>query len=149
VLLKWLWSPQVPGCGRGPCRDIRICNMPGSGLRVRVRVCRPAHNKSTKWLLQLLSEELSCCCSPCHSTKLGKSFRIKKLDVRISQKLPPHYIESWFWGCPGLAHCSTAGQTPPNSPSPPNHLVIQLSHFQRLRLSLGFLVWLQLLLFSA
>lgn len=53
------------------------------------------------------------CCCYCLSTKLGKSFRIKKLDVRISQKLPPHYIESWFWGCPCPLHKTEPLSKPP------------------------------------
>lgn len=70
-------------------------SVPGSGLGLRLS---SGHNKSTKWLLQLLLLlSLCCCCCCCFHTKLSKSFRIKKLDVRISQKLPPHYIESWFW----------------------------------------------------
>lgn len=63
-----------------------------------------AHNKSTKWLLQLpfvvvlaVAVAVTVTVLPLYWNS-AKSFRIKKLDVRISQKLPPHYIESWFWG---------------------------------------------------
>lgn len=81
--------------------------VPGTGLGLWLWLSS-GHNKSTKWLLQLLLLLSLCCCycccccfCCCFHTKLSKSFRIKKLDVRISQKLPPHYIESWFWACCG------------------------------------------------
>lgn len=89
-------------------------SVPGSGLGLWLS---SGHNKSTKWLLQLLLLLSLCCCCCfcfccCFHTKLSKSFRIKKLDVRISQKLPPHYIESWFWagvgGGFGDGFCHTA-----------------------------------------